>query len=92
MIKESVVKGVDNIQAALFCLFEFMNEERPYFTATSKIKDREIDHIVNPEDEYNTNLGDVPQKSRKGSMSPTVRPYGYQYNYSLIRELERKKK
>jgi len=25
-------------------------------------------------------------------MNPSVRPYGLQYNYSLLRELEKKKK
>jgi len=92
MIFESVVKGVDSVQATLYSIYHYMKEEAPYFTATSKIKDREAAHILSPEDEYSTDLGDVPQKDRKGSMNPSVRPYGLQYNYSLLRELEKKKK
>ena len=92
MIMESMVKGVDNVQAVLYSVYHYIKEERPYFTATSKIKDRGADHILHPEDEYSTELGDVPHKSRKGSLSPSVRPYGFQYNYSLIREIKKRKK
>jgi len=89
-IHESIIKGVDNVQATLYSIYHYIKEEEPYFTATSKISSRAADHLLHPEDEYSTDLGDVPQKSRKGSMSPSVRPYGFQYNYSLVRE-ERKK-
>ena len=92
MIFESVVDGVDSVQATLFSIYHYIKEESPYFTATSKIKDREADHLLKPEDEYSTDLGDVPQKDRKGSMNPSVRPYGFQYNYSLLREIEKRKK
>ena len=70
--------------------YHYIKEERPYFTVTSKISDKEMDHLLHPEDEYSTDLGTVPHKDRKGSMSPSVRPYGYQYNYSLLREKEEK--
>jgi len=85
-IYESKIEGIDEIQATLYVIHRFLEEERPYFEATRRIKDRTKDHIVSPEDEYSTELGDVPQKAKKGSMDPHVRPYGYMYNYSLIRE------
>jgi hypothetical protein len=87
-IHESKFKGIDSVQATLFSIYKFIQEERPYFIATKKIEDDQVDHLVDPEDEFSTPLGKVPQKARKGSMSSTIRPYGYQYNYSLIRESE----
>ena len=87
-IYESKIKGIDNIQATLFSIYKFIQEERPYFVATKKIEDDQMDQLVDPEDEFSPPLGKVPHKARKGSMSSTIRPYGYQYNYSLIRESE----
>ena len=85
---ESKFNGIDSVEATLYSIYKFIQEEKPYFIATKKIEDDQEDHLVDPEDEYSTPLGQVPHKSRKGSMSPTIRPYGYQYNYSLIRESE----
>lgn len=87
-IYESKFKGIDDIEATLFSIYNFIQEEKPYFIATKKIEDDQMDHMVDPEDEYSTPLGQVPHKDKKGSMSSTIRPYGYQYNYSLIRESE----
>ena len=84
----SATEGVDSVQAVLYSVYKYLQEERPYFTATSKIRARSMDNLLNPDDDQSTELGDVPHKSRKGSMSPTVRPYGFQYNYSLLRESE----
>lgn len=87
-IYESKFKGIDSVEATLFSIYNFIQEERPYFVATKQIEDDQMDHLVDPEDEFSTPLGKVPHKNRKGSMSSTIRPYGYQYNYSLIRESE----
>jgi hypothetical protein len=85
-IFESAFEGIDEVQAALYVIHRFIEEERPYFEATSRISHKSKDHILHPDDEHSTELGDVPHDPRKGSMVPTVRPYGYMYNYSLIRE------
>jgi hypothetical protein len=89
-IPESAVKGIDSVQAVLYSVYRYLLEERPYFTAAAKIGDRTKDHLIQPDAEFTTDLGDVPHRNRKGSMSPSVRPYGYQYNYSLLRESEDK--
>ena len=41
---------------------------------------------LEPDEENSTELGEIPHSSQKGSMDPRVRPYGYMYNYSLVRE------
>jgi hypothetical protein len=83
---ESVVPGVDASQAFLFALHEYIKEERPYFKVSDKYDDDRLDHLLAPSPEDSTDLGDVPQKSSKGSMTKQIGPYGFQYNYSLVRE------
>tara|TARA_B100000214_G_scaffold374476_1_gene357366 strand:+ start:96 stop:674 length:579 start_codon:yes stop_codon:yes gene_type:complete len=87
-IPESAIEGIDSTQAVLYSVYKYLQEEAPYFTATSKIRNKSLNHLLHPDDEHATDLGTVPHKSRKGSHSPSVRPYGYMYNYSLLREGE----
>lgn len=87
-IPESVIEGIDATQAVLYSVYKYLQEEAPYFSATSKIRNKSLKHLLHPDDEHATDLGTVPQKARKGSHSPSVRPYGYMYNYSLLRESE----
>ena len=84
---ESKIPGIDAEQALLYTLNEFVSEEKPYFRTTSNEFDEErIDALLRPSDEDSTELGDVPQSDRKGSMTKQIGPYGFQYNYSLVRE------
>tara|TARA_B100000886_G_scaffold311019_2_gene246139 strand:+ start:21908 stop:22450 length:543 start_codon:yes stop_codon:yes gene_type:complete len=87
-ILESKVSGVDSIQAFLFVLNEYIDQERPYFRRDDVYDDARLDNLLRPSDEESTELGDVPQATNKGSHDPSVRPYGFQYNYSLVRESE----
>ena len=85
-IMESTIPGVNSVQAALFTIYEYLKGERPYFGSVDQITDDYLDHVLRPSDEHSTDLGDVPQAASKGSMDSRVRAYGYQYNYSLMRE------
>ncbi len=85
-IMESVIPGIDSIQAALYTLSEFLNREKPFFKSASDFDDDRLDHMLRPGPEDSTELGDVPQSAQKGSLHPGIRPYGFMYNYSLIRE------
>ena len=91
-ILESKIPGVDALQATLFSLYEYIKEEKPYFASSKEIELDRLDKLLRPSDEDSTDLGDVPQEPRKGSLSTRVRPYGFRYNYSLIREREEKNK
>ena len=86
MVLESKIPGVDNIQAALYSISEYLNMERPFFKSSSNFDDERLDHMLRPGPEDSTELGDVPQSDQKGSLHPGIRPYGFMYNYSLIRE------
>ena len=87
-IFESQIPGVDSIQAFLYALHEHLEIERPYFRASIEYDEDRLDALLNPSDEDSTELGDVPQSDRKGSMHKQIGPYGFQYNYSLVRENE----
>ena len=85
-ILESKIPGIDNIQAVLFSINEYLQKEKPFFKSSSDFEDERLDNMLRPSAEDSTELGDVPQSDKKGSMHPGIRPYGFMYNYSLIRE------
>ena len=84
----SKIKGIDRSQAVLFSLHEYITGERPYFKTADEFDDERLDAMLRPSPEDSTELGDVPQSDNKGSMNSRVRPYGFMYNYSLVRENE----
>ena len=85
---EAKVPGIDAVQVCLFVINEYINRERPYFRSSRQFDDDMLDRLLYPDPDNSTDLGDVPQSDKKGSMYPGIRPYGFQYNYSLIREDE----
>ena len=85
-ITESKIPGIDQTQACIYTIYKYIQAERPYFDLSGAHKDSSQKHLLNPDDEFSTDLGDVPQADFKGSVDSRVRPFGYQYNYSLIRE------
>ena len=87
-ILQSSIPGIDNIQATLYSLSEYITQEKPYFKAFAKHNLDKLDQLLRPSDEDSTDLGDVPQQDAKGSLDTRVRPYGFRYNYSLLREEE----
>ena len=83
---ESKIPGVDYGQALLYSIHEYITGERPYFKSSEEYDDDRLDAMLRPSTEDSTELGDVPQSAQKGSMNKQIGPYGFQYNYSLIRE------
>ena len=83
---ESKIPGIDRSQAFLYSLHEYIKDEKPYFKTADEYDDDRLDAMLRPSPEDSTELGDVPQGASKGSHDPSVRPYGFMYNYSLVRE------
>ena len=83
---ESKIAGIDRDQAFLYSIHEYITGERPYFKSAEEYDDERLDAMLHPGPEDSTELGDVPHSDRKGSMDSRVRPYGFMYNYSLVRE------
>ena len=86
-ILESKIPGIDQEQAFLYTVHEYIVSEKQYFTSAD-YDDSRLDALLRPSDQDSTELGDVPQSDRKGSMTKQIGPYGFQYNYSLVRESE----
>ena len=84
-LEESVNPDASSAKMALINIHNFIEEERPYFEQVEAIVSMEDDHLVDPDKEYSTELGEVPQSSEKGSISPGyIRdPYAYNYMYTI---------
>ena len=87
-IQESKIEGINAIQSALFVTSLFIEEEMVDIKTRKKIKSDMTNYLLDPSAEDSTDLGEVPQSDRKGTMNNKVRPYGYQYMYSILRESE----
>ena len=83
---EEKIPGIKREQVFLYTIHEYMQEEKKFFRTADKYDDDSLDRLLRPAPEDSTELGDVPQSDRKGAHSPSVRPYGFMYNYSLVRE------
>ena len=82
----SAIPGIDRNQALLFCLQEYITDERPYFKTAEEYDDDRLDAMLRPAPEDSTEHGDIPHSDKKGSHGITRGPYGFMYNYSLVRE------
>jgi len=70
---------------ALVNISNFITEERPYFESTDAIISMTDDEFIEPDKEDSTELGEVPQAVKQGSMRKGfVRdPYAMNYLYTL---------
>ena len=89
-IYDSVLEGVDSVQSAIFVTSLFLEEEKPDIMARKHLDHDLMTHMLDPDEEDSTELGEVPHSDRKGSMDHRTRPYGDQYMYSVLRESEEK--
>lgn len=84
-LEESIDPDASSAKMALINIHNFIEEERPYFEQTEAIVSMEDDHLLHPDKEYSTELGEVPQADQKGSIRPGfIRdPYAYNYMYTV---------
>ena len=89
---EVKIPGIDPIQACLYAINEYLNSEKPFFRGkdSEQFSDDRLASLLMPSPEDSTELGDVPHSDRKGSHGFTRGPYGFMYNYSLVREHKNK--
>jgi hypothetical protein len=76
---------LNTAKMTLINISNFIDEERPYFEATEAIIAMDDDALTHPDKEGSTELGEVPQKTEKGSIYPgMVRdPYSLNYLYTI---------
>lgn len=77
---EAIDEGVDSTQVALLSTYQFIEEQRPQFEAEEKYEEEIEDWYTEPTPEDSTPLGEVPEKSEKGSISPN-NPWTYYSGY-----------
>ena len=65
----------------LINISRFIDEERPYFEATEAIISMDDEELLHPDEEYSTELGDVPQKAEQGSIKKGFVRDSYALNY-----------
>jgi hypothetical protein len=84
-LEESVDPDSSSAKMALINISNFIDEERPYFEQVEAIVSAEEEHLIEPDNEYSTELGEVPQAAEKGSIRPGyIRdPYSYNYLYTV---------
>tara|TARA_Y100000034_G_scaffold64917_1_gene78573 strand:- start:332 stop:907 length:576 start_codon:yes stop_codon:yes gene_type:complete len=74
----------DPIKVTLLKISEWMTTEQPYITGTTAYDDLQDDALTDPDNEYSTDLGDVPHADKKGSINSDslFAPYLYgRYTY-----------
>ena len=74
---------VNSIDATLYYISKFMNEEKEIFAYEDQIQDEEEEYLKQPTPEDSTELGKVPQEPRKGSLVPGVNTYGLPAQYNM---------
>jgi len=87
---ESAIDGVSSFQMALSELYDFIQDEIPEIKSRKLYKTQLQDFFLDPTEEESTELGQVPHKDKKGALDHQARPYGYQYMYSILREIMEK--
>jgi hypothetical protein len=70
---------VDTIQALLLLTYLFIKEEIPLYQHIDAFEQEFDDELLDPDPQNSTELGEVPQDPRKGSIDPAMKPYGLIY-------------
>ena len=73
-----------SLHYVLYEISRWMNSERPYFKSSEAHEDMMDDHLLDPEDEFSTELGEVPHEEEKGGIRQNgmFSPYYYgRYTY-----------
>jgi hypothetical protein len=65
----------------LLNIHEFIEGERPYFEMIEDYKEIAQDKYTDPSEEESTELGEVPQAPKKGSLNPNAYGYGNTFYY-----------
>ena len=84
MLEMKGEKADKSLQYILYQISEWMSTEKPYFKSSEAYEDMMDDHLLNPDDEFSTELGEVPHEEEKGGIkyNGMFSPYYYgRYTY-----------
>lgn len=71
--------GLNPIQVAIFTISKFIEKEKPNYIYKQALKKQEHDRLFDPDEEYSTELGEVPHAVEKGSITRDYWPSGANY-------------
>lgn len=85
ILEKPFKESVNAAKMALVNISKFIDEERPYFESLEAIVAMDDDELVHPDKTDSTELGEVPQKVKQGSIRKGfVRdPYSLNYLYTI---------
>ena len=85
LMEEASSPDLSTPKLALINISNFIEEERPYFESMEAIVSMSDDEYIDPDKEDSTELGEVPQSTKQGSIRKGyVRdPYALNYLYTL---------
>jgi hypothetical protein len=69
----------NNIKASIYQIYEWCLSEKPYLEAKNSHDNAIKNHLIDPTDEFSTELGEVPHEDEKGSINQKgmFSPYYY---------------
>lgn len=76
-------EDVNAIDATLYSISKFMDGEKEIFAYEDNMEKQEEEYLTEPTPEDSTELGEVPEEPRKGSIVPGVNPYGIAGQYQM---------
>lgn len=78
-LEGQIQEGEKSVEIALMKISEWMETEEPMMSGRTGYDDMQDDHLINPDGEYSTELGEVPQEADKGSIKKgnLFAPYMY---------------
>jgi len=68
MLEMKGPKEPESIDYVLYQIYEWVNTERPYFESSEAHDEMMDDALLDPDDEFSTELGEVPHEEEKGSI------------------------
>ena len=69
---------IENLtEIVLYNIAGFMQEEQSYISSFEFVDDEEDERLLHPDKEDSTELGEVPQEEKKGTLSPGYPGYYY---------------
>ena len=77
-------KQPETVDYILYQISEWLNTEKPYYESNEAHDDMMDDHLLNPDDQFSTELGEVPHEEEKGGILQRgmFSPYYYgRYTY-----------
>lgn len=83
-LEGKLMESDKSVEIALMKISEWMEEEQPMMSGRTGYEDMMDDHLLSPDGEYSTELGEVPHEEEKGSIRQhnLFSPYLYgRYTY-----------